>query len=96
MLKTNDNPALTLDANGKVYLYGSHLSCGCVPRFTVRLDRRVDGAALEKAAGETLGRFPQMAVGLEMCIRDRENFDPNLSAPLDVSCHGDTGRLDLV
>ncbi len=71
MLKTNDNPALTLDANGKVYLYGSHLSCGCVPRFTVRLDRRVDGAALEKAAGETLGRFPQMAVGLAW---DKSNY----------------------
>lgn len=71
MLKTNDNPALALDANGKVYLYGSHLSCGCVPRFTVRLDRRVDGAALCKAADETLGRFPQMAVGL---AHDKSNY----------------------
>ena len=71
MLKTNDNPALTLDANGKAYLYGSHLSCGCVPRFTVRLDREVDGGALAKAAAETLGRFPQMAVGLAW---DKSNY----------------------
>ena len=58
------NAALTIDTNGKTYLYGSHLTCGCVPRFAVKLSRNIDEAALKEAVSVTLKRFPQMAVGV--------------------------------
>ena len=70
-MSKQNNPALTLDANGKSYLYGTHLSCGCVPRFTVRLSGPVDGSALQRAADHALERYPQMAVGV---AQDKSNY----------------------
>lgn len=67
----NTNAALTIDTNGKTYLYGSHLTCGCVPRFTVKLSRNIDEGALKEAVSVTLKRFPQMAVGIG---RDRYHY----------------------
>lgn len=64
MRKTNDNPAPMPDANGETSLYETHLTCGCVPRFTAKLDRPVDSEILRQAADKALAHFPQMAVGL--------------------------------
>lgn len=64
MPEMNNNPVLAPDANGKTYLYGTHLLSGCVPRFTARLAQEVDGGVLQRAADRALERFPQMAVGI--------------------------------
>lgn len=79
MLRTQDRSALTLDANGKTYLYGTHLSCGCVPRFTAKLKKTVEGKLLQQAADKALERFPQMAVGVA------QNKNHYFFIPIDLS-----------
>ncbi len=82
MQKTNDNPALTLDADKKTYLYGTHLTCGCVPRFTAKLDRTVDSEILQQAADIALARFPQVAVGLAQDQKQYFLLPIDLPAPV--------------
>ncbi len=53
-----------LDSNlgTELYYYGTHLNCGCVPRFVVTLKMPIDGDNLVKTMADIKDRFPQMAV----------------------------------
>lgn len=81
-MQAQTNPALTLDANGKTYFYGTHLSCGCVPRFTVKLTQKIDGSLLRQATDKALDRFPQMAVSVAQSKKHYFLIPIDLPAPV--------------
>jgi hypothetical protein len=49
---------------GQTYIYGWHADASVSSRIVAALTMHIDPSILEKALGEAMARFPQMAVGL--------------------------------
>lgn len=80
------NPLTITDSYGKIFLYNTESSTGCVPRHTIRMSEPVNPNNLLKAVRIALLRFPHMCIGIEKTPTSYQcyvNGEPPVVLPFD-------------